>query len=163
MIKFWPYISFILGASFGIFYQWISYFLSFRKDQRKEYWIRKLNSYQDFYHHTTQLIDLMNSELKIPENLFWQTISSARKAAYDACFYDLLNSNRTEIMKKITLDLISIYQLGNIHKDNLNEIMIKISQIQISFYNEEKLLLKEFFGVVRTAISKVRIVLNEPR
>jgi len=157
MEKIWPYISFILGAFFGIVYQWISYILSFRKDQRKEYWIRKLNSYQDFYHHTTQLVDLLRSEVKIPEALFWQTISFARKAAYDADFYDLLNSQRTESMKKITIDLIYLYQSGTMNNDNLTKLMEKIRKIQITFYNEEKLLLKEVFGAVATVISKVRV------
>ncbi len=147
MEKIWPYISFILGAFFGIFYQWISYLFSFRKDQRKEYWIRKLNSYQDFHHQTSQLIDLLRSEVKIPENIFWQAISSARKAAYDASFYDLSNLNRTENMKKITLDIINIYQSENTNMQNLIEIMENIEKIQESFYNQENLLLKEAFKI----------------
>jgi hypothetical protein len=145
MDKIWPYLSFILGALFGIFYQWISYLLSFRKDQRKEFWIRKLNSYQDFYHHTSQLIDLLRLEVKVPEDIFWQAISSARKAAYDASFYDLSNLNRTENMKKITSDIVIIYQSGTTNMENLAELKEHIGKIQESFYNQENLLLKEAF------------------
>ena len=60
MESIWPYLSFSLGVIFALFLQWISYRLSFRKDQRREYWIRKLNSYQDFYQHTMQLIGLLH-------------------------------------------------------------------------------------------------------
>jgi predicted house-cleaning noncanonical NTP pyrophosphatase (MazG superfamily) len=145
MEKIWPYLSFILGAFFGILYQWISYLLSFRKDQRKEFWIRKLNSYQDFYHHTSQLIDLLRMEVKVPENIYWEAISSARKAAYDASFYDLSNLIRTEKMKKITSDIVNIYQSETTDMENLAELMEHIEKIQESFYNQENLLLKEAF------------------
>lgn len=106
----WPYISFILGAIFALVMQWVSYRLSFRKDQRREYWIRKLNNYQDFYQHTTQLIGLLSSKVSIPDNVYWQSISLARKAAYDAVFYDISHPERTDKMKAITLDLIQVLQ-----------------------------------------------------
>ncbi len=110
MQNIWPYISFIFGAMFALVLQWVSYRLSFRKDQRREYWIRKLNSYQDFYQHTTQIIGLLDLKVSIPENVYWQSITLARKAAYDAEFYDRTHHERTTKMKNITLDLIRLLQ-----------------------------------------------------
>jgi hypothetical protein len=50
-------------------------------------------------------------------------------------------------MKRITLDLISYYQSEHMNMDNLGELMNKILQIQESFYNEEKLLIKEVYKI----------------
>lgn len=143
MQNVWPHISFILGAIFALVLQWVSYRLSFRKDQRREYWIRKLNSYQDFYHHVTQLIDLLDSKVNIPENVFWQSISLARKAAFDAVFYDITHSSRTEKMRTITLNLIGLFESKEYAKDNLQKLRKQIEEIRTEFYKEEKLLIKE--------------------
>ena len=139
----WPYISFILGAVFALVMQWVSYRLSFRKDQRREYWIRKLNSYQDFYQHTTQLIGLLGSKVSIPDNVYWQSISLARKAAYDAAFYDISHPERTDKMKAITLDLIQIFQSNKQERERLQILQKQVEEIQANFYLEEKLLSKE--------------------
>ena len=139
----WPYISFILGAVFALVMQWVSYRLSFRKDQRREYWIRKLNSYQDFYQHTTQLIGLLGSKVSIPDNVYWQSISLARKAAYDAAFYDISHHERTDNMKAITLDLIQIFQSNKQERERLQILQKQVEEIQANFYLEEKLLSKE--------------------
>lgn len=143
MQTFWPYISFIFGAIFALVLQWVSYRLSFRKDQRREYWIRKLNSYQDFYHHTTQLIGLLNSKVSIPENVYWQSISLARKAAYDATFYDRTHPERTEKMKVITLELIKLYNSNKEQSDILSSLAGQVDGIIEEFYKEEKLLTKK--------------------
>jgi len=139
----WPYISFILGAIFALVMQWVSYHLSFRKDKRREYWIRKLNSYQDFYQHTTQLIGLLGSKVSIPDNVYWQSISLARKAAYDAAFYDISHPGRTDKMKTITLDLIQILQSNKQEKERVQMLQKQVEEIQANFYLEEKLLSKE--------------------
>jgi len=143
MENIWPYISFLLGAIFALFLQWISYRLSFKKDQRREYWIRKLNSYQDFYQHATQLIGLLRSRVSIPDNVYWQSILLARKAAYDATFYDRTHPERTDKMKNITLELIQILQQNNPDTEKLERLLKQIEEIQTSFYEEEKLLIKE--------------------
>lgn len=139
----WPYISFVLGAAFALVMQWVSYRLSFRKDQRREYWIRKLNSYQDFYQHTTQLIGLVGSKVSIPDNVYWQSISLARKAAYDAAFYDISHPEQTDKMKAITLDLIQILQSNKQERERLQILQKQVEEIQAKFYLEEKLLGKE--------------------
>ncbi len=137
----WPYISFLLGAIFALVLQWVSYRLSFRKDQRKEYWIRKLNSYQDFYQHTTQLIGLLDSKVSIPDNVYWQSISLARKAAYDAAFYDRPHPERTDKMEAITLELVDKLQPGRRELGRL-DLIERIEEIIKEFYHEEKLLAK---------------------
>lgn len=142
MQNLWPYASFILGAIFALMLQWVSYSLSFRKDQRREYWIRKLNSYQDFYQYTTQIIELLDSKVSIPENVYWQYISFARKAAYDADFYDMTHPERTNKMKNITLNLILLLPLEE-HKNGLKNLQKEVEEIQEEFYKEEKLLIKE--------------------
>ncbi len=139
----WPYISFILGAIFALVMQWVSYRLSFRKDQRREYWIRKLNSYQDFYQHITQLIGLLGSNVSIPDNVGWQSISLARKAAYDAAFYDIMHPERTDKMKAITLQLVQIIQSNKQERESLQILQKQVEEIQANFYLEEKLLVKQ--------------------
>ncbi len=143
MQSVWPYISFILGAVFALAMQFISYRLSFKKDRRKEYWIRKLNSYQDFYQHTTQLIGLLGSKVSIPDNVYWQSISLARKAAYDAAFYDISHLERTDKMKTITLELVRILQSNAQAPERLQPLQKQIEDIQSNFYLEEKQLSKE--------------------
>jgi dipeptidase len=133
----WPYISFILGSIFALLLQWVSYHLSFKKDQKKEYWMRKLNSYQDFYQHTTQLIALLRSNVSIPENVYWQSIALARKAAFDAAFFDTGHRQRTERMQDVTVALITALQSSNRSQENLETLHSEIEGIQQSFCEEE--------------------------
>jgi hypothetical protein len=133
----------MLGTIFALILQWVSYRLSFRKDQRKEYWIRKLNSYQDFYHHTAHLIELLGSKVSIPDNVYWQSISLARKAVYDAAFYDKTHLNRTDKMKAITLQLIEISKSEERNQKYLNSIAKQIEKMIEEFYHEEKFLSKQ--------------------
>jgi len=130
----------MLGAIFALVLQWISYRLALKKDQKREYWIRKLNSYQDFYQHTTQLIELLASKVSIPDNVYWQSISLARKAAYDAAFYDRSHPERTGKMKGITLNLIQILQSDNPDPQSLKMLLKEIEEVKADFYREEKLL-----------------------
>jgi hypothetical protein len=84
MAEFWPYIDLILGSLFGFVLLWVSHRLSVKKEREKEHWIRRLNSYQDFYQHTMHLIDLLQAGIELPEPARWDAITLARKAAYDA-------------------------------------------------------------------------------
>ena len=136
MSTFWPYVSFILGAIFALALQWISYRLAFKKDKRKEYWIRKLNSYQDFYHHPSQLVDLIDMESKIQGDVFWQSIFAARKAAYDARFYDLSNIELANEMIEITQELI--HMNGQRPPGGVDSFRQRINEIQSKFYMAEK-------------------------
>src|SRR5205807_9208985 len=122
--------------------QWVAYRLSFKKDQKKEYWMRKLNSYQDFYQHTTQLLGLLRSNVSIPENVFWQSIALARKAAFDATFFDPRHLKRTERMQDVTLGLISMLDASR-SADKLETLQVEVEDIQRSFCEEEGILVVE--------------------
>lgn len=140
MNSIWPYMSFVLGSIFALLLQWVSYRLSFKKDQKKEYWIRKLNSYQDFYQHTTQLISLLQLNVSIPENVYWESVMLSRKVAFDAAFFDIGNHSRTEKMQDITIDLIAVLQSSNHNKGELERLQYQVEEIQQSFYKEEGIL-----------------------
>lgn len=139
----WPYVSFLLGTIFALVLQWVSYRLSLRKDREKEYWIRKLNGYQDFHHQMTQLIELLESDVQIPENVFWPSISYARKAAFDAVFYDRAHADRTERMKTITVNLIKLFNTKKYSKQDLDKLHKEVEEIRAEFYLEETSLPKE--------------------
>ncbi|MDP3670522.1 MAG: hypothetical protein WA191_12070 [Telluria sp.] len=134
----WPYVSFVIGVAFSLLAQWISYRLSFKKDQKKEYWIRKLNSYQDFHQHVNQLIGLLRTNTAIPENAFWQSISLARKAAFDTAFFDWKNPERAKQMENITHGLINAYQGKTLGDKILNKFAEEAQGIQYAFYEDEK-------------------------
>jgi len=94
--------------------------------------MRKLNSYQDFYQHTTQLLGLLRSNVSIPENVFWQSIALARKAAFDATFFDPGRLKRTERMQDVTLGLISMLDTSR-GADKLVTLQAEVKYIQRSF------------------------------
>lgn len=86
MVDLWPSSEFIFGSVFTLFLVWIGHRLASKEGKDKERWVRVLNSYQDFYQNTTQLIDLLKLEHSVTESVFWQLILSARKTAYDIDF-----------------------------------------------------------------------------
>jgi hypothetical protein len=94
-------VSFVLGATVALALQYVSY----RFTQRREYWIRRLNSYQDFCHHSAQLIDLLIAEVDVPKDRRWAAVADARKAAYDARYYDPDAPDRWTEMQQITLEM----------------------------------------------------------
>ena len=134
-----PFISFFIGAVFALFLQWLSSRLTYRREQRREYWIRKLNSYQDFSQNTTQLLLLLASRIKVPESHFWDAITLARKAAYDAAFYDLGHPKRTERMMQITEELIRNYQEPTVNDWDVDGLRKEIDHILANFLREEGL------------------------
>ena len=137
--QIWPFISFLIGACFALFLQWLSSRLAYRREQRREYWIRKLNSYQDFHQNTMQLLILLESRIKVPETHFWNSITLARKAAFDAAFYDLRHPKRTERMGQITEWLIRDYQESSGGQSDLAGLRKEIDDIQADFLREEGL------------------------
>lgn len=102
MNDWWTYLSFVLGACFALALQWVSYKLAVKKEKEKEIWIRILNSYQDFYQNCMQILNLIEQykhngwPLKKEAQPF---INAARKAAYDAVYFD--NSQKSEQMISI--------------------------------------------------------------
>jgi hypothetical protein len=129
----WPYLSFVLGAVFAVVLQWISARLAFKKDREKEYWIRMLNSYQDFYQHTTQVVDLLKAEIQIPEHVYWQSLTLARKAAFDASFFDREHPERTRTMQTITLELIRCLCGKDSSVSELRGIEERVESVRLDF------------------------------
>lgn len=128
---------YMFGLINGLVFQWISYYLFFRKNQKQEHWIRILNSYQDFDQHSTQLIELLKSGISVPDDVFWQSVLLTRKAAYDANFFDKSNPDRTNKMKTVSLTLIQIFHQDTHDTTELDELMEQINEIQTSFYEEK--------------------------
>lgn len=137
--QIWPYLSFLVGAVFALFLQWLSSRFTYHREQRREYWIRKLNSYQDFYQNTTQLLVLLGLRIKVPETHFWNSMTLARKAAYDAAFYDLGHPERAVRMEQITEELIKYYQEPSVTNWDLDGLRKEIKDIQANFLREEGL------------------------
>ncbi len=95
--------------------------------------MRRLNSYQDWYQQCTQFIDLLYgrafpqvtverlneraaetssnefarylTHTNIPSIVAWNSLMAARKAAYDASFFDPSHRERTKVMQGVTLML----------------------------------------------------------
>lgn len=132
----WPYLSFVLGSLFAVFLRWVSQALALRRDKRKEYWIRVLNSYQDFYQQTIQLIDLVRSDVDIPTGVYWDSMSLARKAAFDASFYDQGHPERTEEMKTITTKLLRILEGRESEIRQVEKLERRVEQIREEFLEE---------------------------
>lgn len=103
MTAVWPVLSFFLGGTVAFALQYVSY----RFTQRREYWIRRLNSYQDFCHQSAQLVDLLIAGIDVPPDRCWAAVAEARKAAYDAEFYDPDSPERWTEMQEITIELAS--------------------------------------------------------
>ncbi len=132
----WPYASFVLGSLFALLLQRLAYGLELKKDRRKEYWIRLLNSYQDFYHQTTQVIDLLRSGIQIPKEVYWNSMLLARKAAFDASFFDTTHPQRTERMKAITTQLLRALQDERNEPSSLDDLGREIKDLRQEFLSE---------------------------
>ncbi len=104
MTAVWPVLSFFLGATIAFALQYVSY----RFTQRREYWVRRLNSYQDFCHQSAQLVDLLIAGIDVPSDRCWAAVADARKAAYDAEFYDPDSRERWTEMQQITIELAAL-------------------------------------------------------
>jgi len=61
-------VIFVLGALFSLVIQVLASRMALRRDQRKESWMRRLNSYQDFYQSTSQLLDLWRAGIDVSED-----------------------------------------------------------------------------------------------
>jgi hypothetical protein len=83
----------VLGALFG-----------YELSKRREAWIRRLNSRQDFYQEALGLVDLLASGVNLPAEYMWGRISAATKAAYDGAFFGLPAAIAEE-MRSVVLEL----------------------------------------------------------
>jgi hypothetical protein len=133
------YASFTVSGATALFVVYMGY----RFGQRREYWIRRLNSYQDFYHQASQLVDLLDTGEVVPESVRWPAIGAARKAAYDAAFFDPDQADLTEEMKAITIDLVRLG--GGSVPQQLAELRERIESIRVAAYQRDRRLAKLFF------------------
>ncbi|MDQ3933624.1 MAG: hypothetical protein M3340_03225 [Actinomycetota bacterium] len=129
---------FALGAVFAVALQLFISRLTLEREKRKEAWIRKLNSYENFYRAMTGLIDLVSAGVRVPEQQFWEAMVDARKSAYDAASYDAENPERTARMRQLTLDLVLAYQGGELDGERLRELREETEAIRSGFYSEER-------------------------
>lgn len=98
------YLGVLVGAVVAFSAQWVAYYFA----KRREYWIRRLNSFQDFYQHSMNLLDLLEADLVVPQNLWDESLRGARKAAYDADIYAPDRTDLTKRMKAISQSLVGL-------------------------------------------------------
>lgn len=127
-------LIFLLGQLSAVALQLLVSRLALRREQRKEAWIRRLNSYENFYRASTQLIDLFQANVEVPQSSAWESIADARKAAYDASSYDPGNPGRTARMREVSLDLVRLSQAEQRSTDTLDRLRNEAEQIRTSFY-----------------------------
>lgn len=130
-------LLFVLGALFAVFLQVFISRLAFTREKRREAWIRKLNSYENFYRALTQLIDLRVADVDVPQEQLWVALADARKAAYDGESYDPDAQQRTERMRQITLEFLIAEQRGETTAEKLAAWRRETREIRDQFYKEE--------------------------
>lgn len=131
-------LIFVLGAVFAVGLNVFISELTLRREKRKEAWIRRLNSYENFYRAMTGVIDLLAAGVRVPEAKLWEAVGDARKSAYDAASYDPTHPERTSRMQELTLALILAYQRDEASADQLGAWRNEIEQIRASFYASER-------------------------
>lgn len=129
-----------LGAALALIGSIVTQAYQNLRNKKNEYWIRKLNSYQDFYQHTSQLCNLIESLVQLPDAVFWGSISAARKAAFDANFYDKKHPDRTGKLTAITSELVYIYiAKPEEQKEIIKNLIDQIDNVMQEFRKEEGL------------------------
>lgn len=111
--------------------------LAWRREKRREAWIRKLNSYENFYRAVAQLVDLQLSGAEIPDDQFWASVGEARKAAYDATPYDPTSPERTKKMRDLSLELALSPEDHD--EKRLIAISAEAERLRRAFFSEERL------------------------
>lgn len=99
-------VTFVLGAVFTLGLQFLSARLGLMREQARESWVRRLNSYQDFNTAAIGLAELWQAGAAIPEPQVWDAITRARKAAYDAALYDAARPHLTTQMRELSGELV---------------------------------------------------------
>lgn len=132
-------IIFALGASFAFVLQLFVSRLALSREKRKEAWVRKLNSYENFYRAMTNVIDLLLAGVGLPDERLWDSLADARKSAYDAASYDPINGSRAARMQQLTLEVLLFHQEGGWDQEDLRVLRNEVEDIRAGFYAEEKI------------------------
>lgn len=131
-------LVFSLGAAFAVVLQLFVSNLTLTREKRKEAWVRKLNSYENFYRAMTHTIDLMLAGVAIPDDQLWSALLDARKSAYDATSYDPSHAGRTKQMRELTLELL-VDQQVEVDNELLADLRRRVAELRDEFYAEEGL------------------------
>lgn len=130
-------VIFVLGALFSLVIQVLASRMALTRDQRKEGWMRRLNSYQDFYQATSQLLDLWRAGIDVSEDRSWDILMAARKAAYDAAVYDPERRHLAERMQVLSVELLRLADDDQRDPERLNELAIESQAILDAFVERE--------------------------
>ena len=129
-------LIFALGVGFAFMLQLFVSRLALSREKQKEAWVRKLNSYENFYRAMTDVVDLLVAGVGLPDSRLWDRLFDARKSAYDAASYDPDHSARTALMQQLTLELLLLHQDGWELRD-LKGLRKKVEAIRREFFVEE--------------------------
>lgn len=130
-------MTFVLGALFSLVIQVLASRMALTRDQRKESWMRRLNSYQDFYQSTSQLLDLWRAGIDVSEDRSWGILMAARKAAYDAAVYDPDRHDQAERMQVLSVELLRLAQDDQRDPEHLNQLVAESRAILDAFVDGE--------------------------
>lgn len=112
------------------------------REKRREYWVRKVNTYEHFYRYGNQIIDLLTL---FDENFqdwpkFWDFYFRVNDAYYDASFYDRKHLKRVQRIKEVCAEIRDIgRQRLTCKKQILSKVQQEIDEIYNEFKKEEKL------------------------
>ncbi len=99
--------------------------------------MRRLNSYQDFYQSTSQLLDLWRAGIDVSEDRSWGILMAARKAAYDAAVYDPDRRHQAERMQALSVELLRLAQDDQRDSEHLNQLAAESQAILDAFIEGE--------------------------
>lgn len=126
-----PYLILVLSA---VLQSW--------REKRREYWIRKVNTYEHYYKWGSQIIDLLSifDEKHEDWRKFWDLYFKFSEAYQDALFYDRKHVRRVQRMGKVGR---RIWDIGRgklvIGREELPKIREEIEEIFDEFKGEERL------------------------
>ena len=114
-----------------------------RRERVREYWLRKINSYEHFYKYANQVINWLYLKHNINTGdwkEFWELYLKMDEAYYDISFYDRRNSVQIDKVKQIRDNVWNVIKNKlTIESKGLIELRRKVEQIYQEFQKEEKL------------------------
>jgi hypothetical protein len=125
-------LIFALGAIFSLFVQLVASRLALARDQRKESWMRRLNSYQDFFQSTRQLLDLWRAGIAVSEDRAWGILLVARKAVYDPERGEL-----AQRMQALSVDLLLLVDSDPRDPEQLDRLAAESEEVLGAFLESE--------------------------
>lgn len=135
-------VTFAAGAVTALGAQWLSNALARRRERTKEYWIRRLNSYQDAYHaatHLTHLLEMGNA----PPDLVWQVYGSLSKSVDDAVFYSPEEERLLHHLQEVMGHLSRAIGRSDRSEVPIKEVRDALERLRYTFYDSERLLMRE--------------------